>query len=271
MNKLKTIDENKLKIQCKICNKYFHQLNQQHFNQHGTSKERYCRNFQINKFDLTSEYMKNKLRISTSLYMNSLSEEKKILRSKLISKNTKIAMKKYIGKNNPAKRPEIRKKISKNTLGKKHKTFVSDRKGKTFEEVVGKEKAKEWKRKMIVSSSKSKKYKQYQYKGISFRSSWEVALVKWFDEEKIKWEYEKYTFDVGSSTYTPDFWLEEEKTFIEVKGYFYPSSIGKTALFAAFCYQLGYDFLLMTDYGNHGVNFIYPWQSLEIMKKIKMI
>jgi len=50
-----------------------------------------------------------------------------------------------------------------------------------------------------------------------------------------------------------------------------PSSIGKTALFAAFCYQLGYDFLLMTDYGNHGVNFIYPWQSLEIMKKIKMI
>jgi hypothetical protein len=57
------------------------------------------------------------------------------------------------------------------------------------------------------------------YNNIWMRSTWEIALAKWFDKQNIKWLYESKTFDLGNCTYTPDFYLPETDTYVEVKGF----------------------------------------------------
>jgi len=58
-----------------------------------------------------------------------------------------------------------------------------------------------------------------RYKNIFMRSSWELNFAKWCDLSGIKWKYEYKTFDLGSTTYTPDFYLPEFDCYIEIKGY----------------------------------------------------
>ena len=58
------------------------------------------------------------------------------------------------------------------------------------------------------------------YKNISMRSSWEIKYAKYLDKNNIKWLYESKTFDLGNSTYTPDFYLPKTNEYIEIKGYF---------------------------------------------------
>jgi len=60
--------------------------------------------------------------------------------------------------------------------------------------------------------------KRIKYKGILMRSSWEIKYAKYLDKNKIKWQYEPKTFDLGNTTYTPDFYLPETDTYIEIKG-----------------------------------------------------
>lgn len=52
-----------------------------------------------------------------------------------------------------------------------------------------------------------------------FHSFWELNFAKWLDLSGIKWEYESQTFDLGDTTYTPDFYLPEFDCYIEIKGY----------------------------------------------------
>lgn len=61
--------------------------------------------------------------------------------------------------------------------------------------------------------------KRIKYKDIFFRSSWEVGYAMWLDKQGIKWLYESKTFDLGNCTYTPDFYLPETDTYVEIKGY----------------------------------------------------
>ena len=63
-----------------------------------------------------------------------------------------------------------------------------------------------------------------KYKGIHMRSSWEIAYAKHLDKNNIKWEYESKTFNLGNTTYTPDFYLPEKDLYIEVKGYWRPDA-----------------------------------------------
>ncbi len=58
-----------------------------------------------------------------------------------------------------------------------------------------------------------------KYKGINMRSSWEIKYAKFLDKHNYKWKYESKTFDLGDTTYTPDFYLPEKDMYIEVKGY----------------------------------------------------
>ena len=60
---------------------------------------------------------------------------------------------------------------------------------------------------------------RFEYKNIRMRSSWEVAYAKYLDKQGTKWQYESKTFDLGYTTYTPDFYLPESDTYIEIKGY----------------------------------------------------
>jgi len=63
------------------------------------------------------------------------------------------------------------------------------------------------------------------------RSSWEVAYAKYLDKQGIKWQYEPKTFDLGKTTYTPDFYLPDSDTYVEIKGYFRNKAKIKISLF----------------------------------------
>jgi len=70
-----------------------------------------------------------------------------------------------------------------------------------------------------------------EYNNKKFRSSWEVIYAKELDSIGIKWLYESKTFDLGNTTYTPDFYLPETNEYIEIKGYKSEVFIKKFELF----------------------------------------
>jgi len=77
----------------------------------------------------------------------------------------------------------------------------------------------------------NKKYARRIYKGYHLRSSYELRLARAFDSRGIRWEYEPTRFDLGCSSYIPDFYLPDLKVYWEAKGYFWPKSIEKVRLF----------------------------------------
>lgn len=64
------------------------------------------------------------------------------------------------------------------------------------------------------------KVKCYEYKGLKLRSSWELQFAKYLDECGYTWKYEPESFKTPYGYYTPDFWIEDWQSFVEVKGYF---------------------------------------------------
>ena len=62
---------------------------------------------------------------------------------------------------------------------------------------------------------------------VCFRSSWELKYAKYLDEINILWLYEGKTFNLGDTTYTPDFFLPQFYKFIEIKGYMRPEAQDK--------------------------------------------
>jgi len=57
------------------------------------------------------------------------------------------------------------------------------------------------------------------YQNFWMRSSYEIAFATWCDKNNIVWQYEPKTFDLGNTTYTPDFYLPEFNLYIEIKGW----------------------------------------------------
>ena len=51
------------------------------------------------------------------------------------------------------------------------------------------------------------------------RSSYEIAYAKYLDNMNIEWQYESTTFNLGDTTYTPDFYLPDRDKYIEIKGW----------------------------------------------------
>ena len=53
---------------------------------------------------------------------------------------------------------------------------------------------------------------------VYMRSRWEVCFVQWLNERGYNWRYEPKTFELpAGDAYTPDFYVVELKTYIEVK------------------------------------------------------
>lgn len=77
----------------------------------------------------------------------------------------------------------------------------------------------------------NKKYLRRNYKGHNLRSSYELRLARAFDARGIRWEYEPQRFDLGGSSYIPDFYLPDLKVYWEAKGFFWPKSIEKVRQF----------------------------------------
>jgi hypothetical protein len=87
------------------------------------------------------------------------------------------------------------------------------------------------------------------YKYIWMRSSWEVNFAKWCDKKNIKWQYEPKTFDLGNTTYTPDFYVPIYACYIEIKGYWRTDAKKKFNLF----------------------NKIYPKEEIVILQKNELL
>jgi len=62
-------------------------------------------------------------------------------------------------------------------------------------------------------------WKRIKYNKIWMRSTWEVAYAKYLDKQGTKWLYESKTFTLKNTTYTPDFYLPESDTYVEIKGW----------------------------------------------------
>jgi hypothetical protein len=120
--------------------------------------------------------------------------------NKLLTENTEITLKRSIA---IKRRYEIDPKYRLNRTGKNNPNF-----GK------------------LAAHSKGS-----YYKNIWMRSSYEILFVNWLDNNNIKWEYEPKTFDLGNTTYTPDFYLPEFNIYIEVKGWWRPDAKIKFDLF----------------------------------------
>lgn len=56
------------------------------------------------------------------------------------------------------------------------------------------------------------------YKGYRFRSRLEARWAVFFDALGIPWEYEKEGFDLDGLRYLPDFWLPQQRCWVEIKG-----------------------------------------------------
>jgi hypothetical protein len=89
--------------------------------------------------------------------------------------------------------------------------------------------------------------KKIKYKGIKMRSSWEVAYAKYLDRQGIKWLYESKTFDLGDTTYTPDFYLPESDTYVEIKGRWFGDSKKKFDLFRKKYYSMNIILLMKKE------------------------
>ena len=64
------------------------------------------------------------------------------------------------------------------------------------------------------------KAKYFEYKDLKLRSSWELTFAKYLDGKGLSWKYEPESFETSHGFYTPDFWVEELNSYVEVKGYF---------------------------------------------------
>ncbi|MBU0580767.1 MAG: hypothetical protein KKA19_06290 [Candidatus Margulisbacteria bacterium] len=69
------------------------------------------------------------------------------------------------------------------------------------------------------------------YKNIWMRSSYEIAFAKYLDKVGIKWLYEPKAFDLGNTTYRPDFYIPKFNSFYEIKGYWRDDAKMKFELF----------------------------------------
>lgn len=100
------------------------------------------------------------------------------------------------GPNNASRNPEVQKKLS-NTIKEK-----------------------------IINNSWHLSFSHsriHEYKGEKFHGKWELEYAKWLDKNNILWRRPKekfpYFLDGIKGFYTPDFYLEDEKLYIEIKGY----------------------------------------------------
>lgn len=114
------------------------------------------------------------------------------VKASFLNENRKV----LYGDDNPSRRKEVREKIS-NTCLEKSKNG-------------------EWHTSLA-------KNLHFNYKGIDLHGSWEVAYAEYLDLNNISWirckDRFEYTFEGAVHYYTPDFYLVESDTYVEIKGY----------------------------------------------------
>lgn len=95
--------------------------------------------------------------------------------------------------------------------------------------------------------------KKIKYKNIWMRSSWEIKYAKYLDSKNIVWKYEFKRFDLGNTTYTPDFYLPETNEYIEIKGWWRGNSKLKFDIFLKLYKDVKITLLMQKDLKKMGV------------------
>lgn len=85
---------------------------------------------------------------------------------------------------------------------------------------------------------------------IRMRSAWEVVFADEMDRHGVRWAYEPKRFDLGWTTYKPDFYLPDHDLYIEVKGWLKESSARKISDF----HNLGHH-LVVVSYHQSSLGF----------------
>ena len=78
-----------------------------------------------------------------------------------------------------------------------------------------------------------------RYKGVDFRSKLEAQWAVFWDELRVKWEYEPQTFKFADGKqYTPDFWIVDLALWVEIKP---NAKIAREEEAKSKCSQLAYE------------------------------
>lgn len=82
--------------------------------------------------------------------------------------------------------------------------------------------------KKLSVNQKGGRCKWYIFEGQSLQGTWELEIAKKLSEAKIDWKRVKlytdsfeYTLENKTRTYTPDFYIKEIDSYLEVKGYWW--------------------------------------------------
>jgi hypothetical protein len=100
-------------------------------------------------------------------------------------------------------------------------------------------------------------------KNIYFYSRWEANIARLFNYLGIKWEYQPKTFNLVSQNYTPDFYLSEYSTYIEVKNFLWKYSKIRDKKFRKLYPDISLKLLLKDEYlklENKYSKFINNWE-----------
>lgn len=84
------------------------------------------------------------------------------------------------------------------------------------------------------------------YNGIQFRSKLEASTAKLMDDIGLEWQFEVEGYDLGNGIwYLPDFYVPQNRLFIEVKGILDPKSEEKVTALAGACAGSGIRVMLL--------------------------
>lgn len=148
---------------------------------------------------------------------------------------------------NPAKKLDVRKKMSKIRKGRK---LTKSWKKKIKESCKGINKGN----KNGMFGIPTPHPKGGKYKDIGMRSSYEIAYAKYLDKNNIKWKYESKRFDLGELTYTPDFYLPKSDKYVEIKGWWRKKDKKRFKLFKSKFKDISIKVLMKNDLQKIGIN-----------------
>lgn len=83
---------------------------------------------------------------------------------------------------------------------------------------------------------------------IYFYSRWEANVARLYSYLGVRWEYAPKSFDIGGQMYTPDFYLSEIDTYIEVKNFWGEYSRIRDEKFRATHPDVRLEVILKDDY-----------------------
>ena len=83
---------------------------------------------------------------------------------------------------------------------------------------------------------------------IYFYSRWEANMARLYAYLGIQWVYAPTSFDLGGQMYTPDFYLPEHNTYIEVKNFWWKYSVERDQKFRKLYPYTKLDVILKPEY-----------------------